>query len=215
LVRSAVRRSSASSRYPASGYSTLELGELVGASGSVVGLDVSEPLLARARERALGAKYRNIEFVLGNAATTKLELPFDLLFSRFGEVNEWASVPFAAVRALRPGHPPPALLAPDKPGPFFFSQPSFVTSVLESAGFEDVAIEPYTLDLRIGGSKTLAEAIDYTLQIGPSSRFVADAELGTDRRLRPALEAALAPFVSERGVVVTNRTWIVTASVAA
>src|SRR5690242_19837843 len=64
------------------GQTTLELSELVGPTGSVVGVDISEPLLAAARERAQGRD--NIELRLGNAATERFERAFDLVFSRFG-----------------------------------------------------------------------------------------------------------------------------------
>ncbi len=225
------------------GQSTLELSELVGANGSVVGLDISEPLLNRARARAASARNRNIEFVLGNAATTRVEPAFDLVFSRFGvmffedpvaafvhlkselraggrlgfvcwqplAVNGWARAPLDAVRALRPDQPPPAMLEPDKPGPFFFSEPSFVEHVLTRAGFENVVIEPHVMDVAIGGARTLEEAVDYTLQIGPAARFVSEAELTGDSRVRPALTAALAPYASERGVVTRACTLLVTA----
>ena len=225
------------------GQSTLELSELVGASGSVIGLDISEPLLTRARARARTAGVENVEFVLGDAATAPLEPEFDLLFSRFGvmffeepvaafahlktalrpggrlgfvcwqplAVNAWARAPLEAVRALRPGHPPPPMLEANKPGPFFFSEPSFVDGVLSRAGFEDVAIEPYVLHVPIGGARTLDEAVEFALQIGPASRFVADAELAGDSRLRPALRAAFAPYASERGVVAAHSTLLVTA----
>ncbi|HTQ07754.1 MAG TPA: methyltransferase domain-containing protein [Polyangiaceae bacterium] len=225
------------------GQSTLELSALVGASGSVVGLDVSAPLLDRARARAASAPHANVEFVLGDAATTRLEPPFDLLFSRFGvmffedpvgafthlrtelrpggrlgfvcwqplAVNAWAREPLDAVRALRPGHPPPSMLEPGKPGPYFFSDPSFVAGVLGNAGFENVVIEPYVADALIGGARTLDAAVDFTLQIGPAARFVAEADLAGDERVRPALRAALAPFASERGVLAPHCTLLVTA----
>lgn len=225
------------------GQSTLELSELVGANGSVVGLDVSEPMLNRARVRAAHARHRNIEFVLGNAATARIEPKFDLLFSRFGvmffeepvaafahlrtelrpggrlgfvcwqplAVNAWARAPLTAVRGLRPGHPPPPMLDAGKPGPYFFSEPSVVERVLSRAGFEDIAIEPYVVDVPIGGAHTLDEAVDFTLQIGPAARFVADAELSADSRLRSALRAALAPYATGRGVVAPACTLIVTA----
>jgi SAM-dependent methyltransferase len=225
------------------GQSTLELAELVGPRGSVVGVDVSEPLLARAKERVKAAGLSNIELVLANAATFRVEPPVDLIFSRFGvmffdepvaafahlrtllvsggrlgfvcwqplEVNPWANAPLAAVRQLRPEHPLVELLQPGKPGPFAFSDPEVVRGILRGAGFAELDVTPHEMDVALGGARTLAEAVDYILQIGPAARFVADAKLEGDPRVRDALSEALAPYASERGVFVPARTLLVTA----
>src|SRR5262245_39098945 len=64
------------------GATAVELATLVGTSGRVVGLDVSAPMLERARERVSGLP---VELLLGDAATYPLPpASFDVLFSRFG-----------------------------------------------------------------------------------------------------------------------------------
>jgi SAM-dependent methyltransferase len=225
------------------GQSTLELAELVAAPGSVVGVDVSEPLLRRAKERVVAAELSNVELVLANAASARVDPPVDLIFSRFGvmffddpvaafthlrtllvasgrlgfvcwqpmDVNPWAHAPLAAVRRLRPEHPLIELLQPGKPGPFAFSDPALVEHILRAAGFSDVNVLPHATDVALGGARTLEDAIDYTLQIGPAARFIADAELKADPRLRDVLRAALKPYANERGVFVPARCWLVTA----
>ena len=85
------------------GASSIELGKQV-ASGQVLGVDVSAPMLARAGERIPpGAP---IKFVRADATTYKFEpAAFDLLFSRFGVMffAEPARA-FANLRAaLKPG----------------------------------------------------------------------------------------------------------------
>src|SRR4051812_2554635 len=47
------------------------------------GVDVSKPMLARARERALAAGL-DIQFVLADASEARFASPFDAMFSRFG-----------------------------------------------------------------------------------------------------------------------------------
>lgn len=89
------------------GGTTLELAGDVGASGSVVAVDISRPMLERARARAqaagLGAR---IDWRLEDAQVAPFEsAAFDLIFSRFGVM--FFSDPVAAFtnlrRSLRPG----------------------------------------------------------------------------------------------------------------
>jgi tRNA/tmRNA/rRNA uracil-C5-methylase (TrmA/RlmC/RlmD family) len=49
------------------GHTTLQVAERVGPTGSVVGLDISEPMVARAVQRAAEAGLRNVRFVVGDA----------------------------------------------------------------------------------------------------------------------------------------------------
>src|SRR5690242_6970211 len=48
------------------GGTSLELARRVGASGAVLGVDVSEPMLARARDRAAEHGFANVRFVAGD-----------------------------------------------------------------------------------------------------------------------------------------------------
>ncbi|HEV8248037.1 MAG TPA: methyltransferase domain-containing protein, partial [Polyangiaceae bacterium] len=87
-----------------SGQTVLELAELVGPSGRVVGVDISEQMLARARERVRAQGYGAVELVLGDAQTHALPPDQDLEFSRFGVMFFQDSVAafrnlFAALRA--------------------------------------------------------------------------------------------------------------------
>jgi SAM-dependent methyltransferase len=65
------------------GQTLLELAELVGPAGHILGVDVSEPMLARARERAAGTP--TIALARGDAQTHALAPEsFDAVYSRFG-----------------------------------------------------------------------------------------------------------------------------------
>ena len=89
------------------GATTLELAEETGPTGRVVAVDVSRPMLERARARAeRAALHDRIEFRLDDAQTAALEpAHYDVLFSRFGVM--FFDDPVAAFanlrRALRPG----------------------------------------------------------------------------------------------------------------
>ena len=103
---------------PASGMRVLDIGcgagatalataSAVGAEGAVTGIDVSEPLLARAAERQAAIGLQQLDFRLADAQTYRFAArpPYDLLVSRFGVM--FFDDPVAAFRnlagALRPG----------------------------------------------------------------------------------------------------------------
>src|SRR5689334_24975348 len=65
------------------GASSLALAARVGAGGQVLGVDISEPLIARAR--ALAPQDMPVVFRVADASSAELpEGAFDILFSRFG-----------------------------------------------------------------------------------------------------------------------------------
>jgi SAM-dependent methyltransferase len=212
------------------GTTTLALGERVGESGHVTGVDVSQQMLARARERASNAPW--IELLLGDAASTALPRA-DLVVSRFGVMffvdpvrafrnlrgerltfacwrpmkdNPWARVPAEAVAPFTPPAPPPT---PESPGPFSFADPDRVQRILDQAGWKDITIEPVDLSTRWGRGGTLASAFEMVTHVGPASRRLAEASDPTPGRA--ALREALKPFVKSDGVWVDAAIWIVRA----
>ena len=95
------------------GQTSLELARRVGPSGAVEGVDISAPMLARARERARDAGLANARFHQADAQTARfggdaegaLPAGFDLVFSRFGVMFFDEPVPAFAhlARALKKG----------------------------------------------------------------------------------------------------------------
>jgi SAM-dependent methyltransferase len=88
------------------GETALALAGRVGAEGFVLGVDLSEPMLARARARAAAGGLGQLEFLAADAQTAALgEARFDAAFSRFGVMFFAApEVAFTNVRrALVPG----------------------------------------------------------------------------------------------------------------
>src|ERR1700747_677481 len=162
------------------GSTTIELARRVGPTGDVVGVDVSAPMLARARERV--REGMPIEFVEADATVYRFPPGrTELLCSRFG-VMFFAepTSSFANLRtALRPGgrlvfacwrepqenpwmavplmqvykHVPNLPESgPEDPGPFSFARADRVRRILDQAGFSAIALEPVDLviDLAIG-----------------------------------------------------------------
>ena len=88
------------------GQTTLELAARTGEQGSVLGLDISRPMLESARERATDAGTDHVTFRQGDAQIHEFDPgSFDLLFSRFGVMFFSSPVEaFSNLRsALRPG----------------------------------------------------------------------------------------------------------------
>ena len=200
------------------GDSSLTLARSVAPGGKVLGLDLSEPMLARARERAAAAGLANLE--LRAADVQSAALPpgsFDAAFSRFGVM--FFSDPVTAFRnvlgALRPGgrlafvcwRPVaendwvkvpmaaaaphlslPPPAAPDTPGPFSFGDAERVRQILAAAGFGAIRIEPATLPMAPGGGG-LDEAADTFLEVGPVAGAL--REMKADAGLRERVRLAV------------------------
>lgn len=197
------------------GDTVLALAERVGAAGAVVGLDVSEPMLGRARERLTASRLGNATLRLADAQTADLgSADFDAVFSRFGVMFfEDPAVAFANLHeALRPGgriaficwrapehNPwltlPMAAVAPllslpppppaGAPGMFALADDSRLRGILEGAGFADVAIEAREIDISPGGG-SVEEAVETFLSVGPVGGALREAAAGEELRSRVA-----------------------------
>ncbi len=200
----------------------------------VTGVDISGPMVRRARER--GKTAPNLEFVQADASLWRGSDPYDLAFSRFGVMffadpvvafaniranlrgsgrlcficwrlpqdNPWLAVPGAATQPYL--SPPPQT---DGPNPFAFSDQDFVSGVLTDAGFRvpDFALCEATLTLGLD----VASAISFLTRIGPLSRVISELEEPVREQALAATERALQPFVSDQGVQLGASCWIVTA----
>jgi len=176
------------------GETTIDLAHRVGSTGSVVGVDISAPMLERARQRAREAGATHVRFEHADAQTHRLAPDgFDVLYSRFG-VMFFAdpAVAFTNLRAaLRAGgrlafvcwqalQRNPWLLvplmaaaqhitlppppAPGEPGPFSFGDPDRVRGILERAGFEELRFEAVEGMLTIAGGGSLDQAVEFLLE---------------------------------------------------
>jgi len=81
------------------GDTTQQLAALVGPSGEAVGVDVSEPFVAAAREEAQGAGVSNVRFLSGDVQIMDLGAGFDYAFSRMGIM--FFANPVQALRNVR------------------------------------------------------------------------------------------------------------------
>jgi SAM-dependent methyltransferase len=211
------------------------LAERVGLSGAVLGVDISEVMLAVARQRAPAPGSASPSISLADAQTDDLgEAAFDGVFSRFGVM--FFSDPVAAFanirRALKPSgrlvfvcwrsidenlwmrvpmdaaipHLPPLPFSdPMAPGPFGFVDPARVRGILTAAGFASVQIAPFDACI---GSGDLDATLALTLRVGPLARALRE---NPDHVLAAldVVRAALAAYVTLEGVLMPAAVWIV------
>src|SRR6185369_10664041 len=81
------------------GDTAIDIARIVGATGSVLGIDVSQPMLEVARSRGAQANCPHLAFRNSDASEAELPANVDLLFSRFGVM--FFSEPAAALSHLR------------------------------------------------------------------------------------------------------------------
>jgi ubiquinone/menaquinone biosynthesis C-methylase UbiE len=201
------------------GATMIEIAKRVGPEGRVLGVDVSEPMTARARARLEAEVRRNIAVALGDASVHPFNPgAFDLAFSRFGVMFFANPVEaFANIRrALKPGGrlvftcfrareenpwvtrpfaaardllPPIKQPGPEDPGQFSFADPERVRRILEGAGFRDLRFIAHDTLMRLG--RTAREAADFSIQIGPTTRALTEAPEEARRTLRGAVRQAV------------------------
>jgi ubiquinone/menaquinone biosynthesis C-methylase UbiE len=221
------------------GASTLRLAQRVGPQGKVLGVDISAPMLARARERTQSMPW--VSFHEGDAAVRRFAGDADLVYSRFGSmffVDPRAA--FANLRtALRPGGrlclicwraadenpwyllplraaetvvaPLPAV-EPGAPGPFAFADDARLRDILASAGFKNLAIE--RRDAKVCTSTTgLDEAVEFSVRAGPVSRMLLDADADTVARARSAISKVLSQHIRNERVELGASIWLASATV--
>jgi SAM-dependent methyltransferase len=221
------------------GFTAIELARRVTPGGRVLGVDLSAPMLERARERA--PANLPVEFVLADATV----YPFapaeaDLLFSRFGVM--FFAEPrksFANMRrGLRPGArlafacwrepqrnpwlmlpleeacrhvPRPPASGPEEPGAFAFADERRVRGILDGAGFVAIGLEALELSLDIALGRGLEAAVETVTGMGPTSRALE----GQSPQLRAAaiesVRNALARHQVGTAVTLQGAIWIVTA----
>ncbi|HZA66251.1 MAG TPA: class I SAM-dependent methyltransferase, partial [Geminicoccaceae bacterium] len=200
------------------GATTLELAAAVGAHGSVLAVDISEPLLAVARRRVMQSRRSNVRFAHADAQTHRFERGcHDLAMSRFGVM--FFADPIGAFanlkRALRPGgrlafacwdrledNPWFALplqvgierlgplepRPPRAPGPLALAEQDYIDEILTGAGLIDVRIE--RADTLLPGAKSAREEAELASQVGFLARLL--RERGADEATRRLLVEELA-----------------------
>jgi SAM-dependent methyltransferase len=223
------------------GQTTLAIAERVGARGAITGIDISEPLVRRAREAAKRAGVTNVEFELGDAQTHPFPAgAFDAVFSRFGIM--FFADPEAAFAnlagALRPGGriafvcwrefeaqewlvvpgaaalayvPMPDLGEPGAPGMFAFADADRTRQVLGRAGFSDIRAEATDLPLVIAGGGSVDDVMKWLDGSPIVNTLLEDADENAARSALAAIRESFEPYATPHGVVLRAGVWVVSA----
>ncbi|WP_020422695.1 class I SAM-dependent methyltransferase [Amycolatopsis sp. ATCC 39116] len=207
-----------------------------GRGATVLGADLSGPMLAVARERAAGldgVRFEQTDVQVHDFGAGS----FDIALSRFGVM--FFDDPLAAftnvARALRPGgrlaflcwqdvrenehrvlaldavapHVDTADAVPPGPGPFSFAQPGYLRELLTGAGLTGVAVDDVRAPVRLGADAT--SAADF-LRRGAMLRTIFERyPAETVERAVAALTEALVPHETPDGVLLGAAAWLVTA----
>ena len=224
------------------GETCLEMGRLVGPAGEVLGLDCTDEFVKIANEERDAAGLRNVRYEVGDAQVHPLpENYFDAAFARFGVMFFESAVRALrnTHRALKPGGkvclivwrrladnpawgeakkvvleflPPPGDNAQTcGPGPFSWGDEETDREMLAAAGFKTVELfERVDVDICVG--RTVEEAIDYQILVGPSGEIVREAGAEGQRRLpeiREKLSALMRANLREDGVYLPSSSWAI------
>ncbi len=206
--------------------------------GEVTGIDLSTRMLALARKRSAAEGLANVTFVRGDAQVFPFEPEsFDVAMSSFGsmffndpvaaftniggalrpsgtlallawrrlEDNEWMMSLRGALAVGRQLPVPPA----NAPTPFALAEPERVHTILWSAGFDDVELEP--IDELVDLGSDASDAMEFAKTMG----IVEGLTDGLDPETGAKAMSNLADLFVERetsdGVLLSSGAWLITA----
>ncbi|MER7011401.1 methyltransferase domain-containing protein [Saccharopolyspora sp. NPDC000359] len=207
-------------------------------ASEVLGVDLSAPMLDRARAAAADEGLAHVTFEQGDAQVHAFPAAhFDVALSRGGIM--YFADPVAAFGniggALKPGgrlvfgcgrdgssgfdvvwtamgeHVPLPDPAEDTaPGPVNFTDGAHIRGVLRGAGFRDVVLRESESDYVLGLDAD--DAVDFIFGMGPVRFWLREADPVAVEEARAAVAAALRPLEGVGGVTVSVPGWVVSAT---
>ena len=185
------------------GDTAMQIAEIVGAEGSVLGMDCCDAFLEFGRKDVAAAGTKNVAFIEADVQAYPFEADYDFCFSRFW--TQFFENPVAGLRAMRSSLKPggvmtmivwrtiddnPWLGLPKEiilkilpppgddgrscgPGPFSMANQEMVTKQLEIAGFTGIEFERVDAPLMVGRDPD--DAVGFQLAIGPAGEVYREA----------------------------------------
>jgi SAM-dependent methyltransferase len=213
---------------------TTRLAARTARNGHVLGVDLSAPMLARARTTAAAEGVTNVEFEQGDAQVHPFPAGrFDVAISRggimffadpvaaftniAGALRRGGRLTFACLRKAEHndwftvpltallGHEPP--MEDDGPGMFSLSDPRRIEAVLTEAGLADVRTTPIETTMNYGH-----DAATFILGTGPVHHNLRDADQTARDEAAERLATALSAHEEQDTVRLRGAWWIVSAT---
>jgi ubiquinone/menaquinone biosynthesis C-methylase UbiE len=223
------------------GDTAARIGQLVGPSGVVLGVDAA-PRFIEAAGQEFAAP--NVRFAVADVERTTFDEQFDYAFSRFGTM--FFANPVHALRNVRAALAPGARLCmvvwrrkldndwmhraevitsdflekPEEydeptcgPGPFSMANADTVSDIVLAAGYRDVELSRCDIPIVIG--RDIDQAIDLVTSLGPAGetiRLLGERAAADLPKVDAALRSGIAEFVQADGsVMAPASTWTVSA----
>ncbi|GAB3352797.1 class I SAM-dependent methyltransferase [Lysobacter tyrosinilyticus] len=218
------------------GSTTLAIARKLGARGHCTGVDISEPMIAMARNRA-EHEGSTATFTCDDAQTHAFApAAFDMIVSRFGvmffddSVRAFANLrqaasegaelrcivwrsaaenPFmtTAERAAAPLLPNLPARQPGGPGQFAFADRDRVCGLLDEAGWAQIDVQPIDVICSFPES----QLVSYVSRLGPVGLTLQQTDEPLRTRVIETVRAAFEPFVIGSEVRLTAACWMVAA----
>ena len=223
------------------GHTTLNIAKRIGPSGNVTGLDISEPMLKRAKESASEMSITNTSFKCVDVQTEDLgDQIYSAAFSRFGvmffedsisafkNINKslilggylsfvcWQSPavnPWQSVfiQEVKKFLDLPSP-PPRSPGPFAFMESEYVSSILEESKFQDITIEGHEAEVNMFSGRSLSDSVKDYISINPVvTQMLKESSENQIAEIINSGIKAFSPYYSEKGLIFPSATWLVTA----
>jgi SAM-dependent methyltransferase len=218
------------------GWTTRQAARRAGRGGAT-GIDISAPMLARARAAAAEEGLTNVTFVQGDAQVHPFPAAgYDVAFSRGGVMffGDHVAAFTNIHQALRPAGrlvfagPQPsgstgdhaqafAALGPLMRGPSpaargmgSLTDPARIQEILTAAGFADVSIAP--VEVSVVWGRNADDAVNFYFATGPVRHNLAEVAPATVERVRDEVRSALREYETPHGVRLRGGIWVVTAT---
>ena len=223
------------------GATTLEIAKVV-SEGTVTGLDISVPMVEKAKSEAKIAGIANVDFKVVDVQVEQLAYEeYDSAYSRFGVM--FFDDPFEAFKnifsslrtagelsfvcwqdpSLNPwqslslqvirGYLDMPSPPPRSPGPFAFHEEDYVKEILEKSGFSHISFDDNKEDITMFAGKSLEEASEDYLAINPVvTEMLKDSPDDLKAKIVDSLKEAFSEFHKGDGLVFPSATWVVSAN---
>ena len=222
------------------GHTTLNIAKRISPDGQVTGLDISEPMLKRAKESANEMSISNASFNCVDVQTDDIgEEVYSAAFSRFGvmffedpvaafcNINKslitGASLSFVCWQSPTV-NPWQSLFVqevkkfidlpsppPRSPGPFAFMESEYVSSILEESNFQNIMIEGHDAEVNMFSGRSLSDSVKDYISINPVvSGMLKDSTEQEKTEIINSAIEAFSPYYSAKGLMFPSATWLVT-----